>query len=906
MLLSALKLLKLVLPLLLATGLAAADTRQIGLAGTWAFALDSANKGHTEQWYLRTLTPDVMFLPGSTDQAGYGVKVVQPDTGWLTRPFKFEGPAWYQKEVVIPESWRGLHILLFLERPHWQTEVWVDGVAAGTRNSLSTPHEYDLSAALTPGRHRITLCVDNSYRIDVGRNAHSVTEHTQTNWNGIVGEIALRATDPVWIDSTNIVSDVEHKALRVTCVIRNATGAAVSGAITAEVAGASAHAVLEARATGESTVTLSVPAGGAKLWDEFEPSMYTLELSLAAGRYRDHREIPFGIRTISTRGTQFLLNGRPVFLRGTVECNIFPLTGYPPTNVEAWERIFRIARSYGLNAFRFHSYCPPEAAFLAADRAGFLLHVELPVWSHTVGKDPVLDDYMRAEGYQILKAYGNHPSFTMLCLGNELIGDDPFMDNLVAEFKKADPRRLYTFSADHRRRVPGPASDYYVTQQTSVGRLRINGTRFTKSEEGTDLDFADSVAAVRVPLVTHEMGQWAVFPDFNEIAKYTGVLKARNLEPFLHSLSDRGLIDQAHEFQIASGKFSWAVYKEDMEAALRTPDYGGFFLLQLEDFPGQGEALVGLLDSFWNSKGILAPEEFRRFSGPTVPLLRMKKFVWTAGEPFTAHAEVAHYGSAPLAAAASWRVTDDRGGTVAAGDFPRVNVPLGSVTALGDIHLPLADAAAAAHWRISIAIAGAEARNSWDVWIYPRPSTAPAAAGVLITSTFDAAARSALEQGRKVVLLAPPKQTGAALLPTRFLPVFWSNGFFNNQPGTMGVLCDPAHPALAEFPTASHADWQYWELLEGSHAFILDQTPLGFRPIVQVIDDFHRNHKLGAVVEAAAGKGSLLAVSFDLITDLDHRPVARQLLRSLLDYAAGDKFHPRQSLTVPEIESWAR
>ncbi len=897
--------LTLILALLLSAGPCAAQSRQIDLAGTWAFQLDSANKGHAGQWYLNTLTPGVMFLPGSTDQAGFGVKVLVPDTGWLTRPFKYEGPAWYQKEVVIPETWRGLHIVLFLERPHWQTEVWVDGKPAGARNSLSTPHEYDLSASLAPGRRRITICVDNSYKIDVGRNAHSVTEHTQTNWNGIAGEIGLRATDPVWIDSASITGDPAGHTLRVRCVIRNSTGAPVSGVLTAQAGALEASATQRSQVNGETTIALTVPVPAAKLWDEFEPSLYTLDLSLAAGHYMDRREVSFGLRNISTRGTQFLLNGRPVFLRGTVECNIFPLTGYPPTSVDAWERIFRIARSYGLNAFRFHSHCPPEAAFQAADSAGFLLHVELPVWNTTVGKDPVLSDYMRAEGYRILKAYGNHPSFTMLCLGNELVGDDNFMDDLVAEFKKADPRRLYTFSADHRRRVPGPTSDYYVTQQTSVGRVRVNGTRFTKTEEGTDHDFADSVSAVHVPLVTHEMGQWAVFPDFGEIGKYTGVLKARNLEPFRDSLAALGMIDQAHDFQIASGKFSWAVYKEDMEAALRTPNYGGFFLLQLEDFPGQGEALVGLLDSFWDSKGILTPDEFRQFSSPTVPLLRMKKFVWTAGEPFTAHAEAAHYGHAPLAgAAASWRVTDDAGRAVASGDFPRVTLPLGSVTALGDINLPL-NIAAAAHWKISIVIAGTEARNSWDMWVYPQPSAAPAPAGVLVTGAFDAA-RAALDQGRKAVLLAPPQKTGPSLLPMRFLPVFWSDGYFNNQPGTMGILCDPADPALAEFPTASHADWQYWQLTEGSHAFILDQTPAAFRPILQVIDDFHRNHKLGAVVEAAVGKGKLLAVSFDLTTDLEHRPVARQLLRSLLDYAAGDKFHPSQSLTMAEIESWVK
>ncbi|MGO9260924.1 MAG: sugar-binding domain-containing protein [Bryobacteraceae bacterium] len=880
--------------------LRAADSNRIELAGSWAFQLDAAGEGHTERWQERKLEPGIVFLPGSTDQAGYGTKIVEPEKGWLTRPYKYEGAAWYQKDVTIPADWQAKHITLFLERPHWQTEVWVDARPFGIENSLATPHEYDLSEALTPGRHRITICVDNSYRIDVGRDAHSMTDHTQTNWNGIVGEIELRATDPVWIESAAVYPDAPRHA-RIVCVVRNRTGTPVDGEIAALAGGASTVARFT-RAAAEATVEISFAIPNARPWDEYEPSLYDLSLALAAGRYHDRREIAIGLRQISTRGTQFTLNDRPVFLRGTLECNIFPLTGYPSTKVEDWQRIFRIARSYGLNAIRFHSNCPPEAAFVAADREGFLLHVELPVWSRTVGRNAALDDFMRAEGLRILKTYGNHPSFTMLCLGNELQGDFQFMDTLVDEFKKADPRRLYTFSSDHVRRMPGATSDYYVTQQTSVGRLRVNGTRFTKTEDGTDVDFSPSVAAVHVPLVSHELGQWAVYPSFDEIAKYTGVLKARNLEPFRESLAAAGMIDRAHDFQLASGRFSWAVYKEDMEAALRTPGYGGFFLLQLEDFPGQGEALVGLLDSFWDSKGILTPEEFRRFCGPTVPLLRMKKFVWTAGEAFTARAEVAHYGHQPLPnAAAQWSVSDDAGRVWHSGKFPPITLPVGSVTALGDIHVPLDSVTQAAHWRISVQIAGTEFRNDWDAWVYPKPSAAPPPAGVLVKTALDAEARAALGEGRKVVLLVPPQQKGETLLPMRFLPVFWSNGYFSNQPGTMGILCDPQHPALAEFPTFAHQSWQYWELTEGSHAFILDKAPLGFRPIVQVIDDFHRNHRLGAVIEAAVGKGKLLAVSFDLSTALDQRPVARQLLRSLLDYAASDRFVPRQTLSLSDI-----
>jgi len=863
------------------------------LAGVWGFRLDPANAGHAGRWFEQTLGPDTIALPGSTDQAGYGTKVITPDKGFLTRPYRYEGPAWYQREVSIPSSWRGRRITLLLERVHYQTEVWVDGRPFGRQNSLSAPHQYDLTAALTPGRHRLTICVDNTYRIEVGRDASSMTDHTQTNWNGIVGAIELDASPPVWIDGVRTYPDIRALRLRVTGEIHSIGGRPPAGVLRAGVEGFP-NGQVSARVAG--SFDIAVPLAGAKLWDDHDPTIYQLTLRLG----EDTVQVPFGLRQISTRGTQFLLNGRPIFLRGTLECNIFPLTGYPSTKEQDWERIFRIARSYGLNAFRFHSNCPPEAAFAAADRVGFLLHVELPVWSHVAGKDPVLDDYMRAEGFRILKAYGNHPSFTMLCLGNELVGDDGFLDGLVAEFKAADPRRLYTFSADHRRRAPGATSDYYVTQQTSAGRLRISGTRFGRAEDGTDHDFSASVKAVPVPLVAHELGQWAVYPSFDEIAKYTGVLKARNLEVFRDRLAARGMLGEARDFQYASGRFAWSIYKEDIEAALRTPGLGGYFLLQLEDFPGQGEALVGLLDSFWDSKGILTPEEFRRFSSDTVPLARMQKFVWREGETFEAAAEVAHYGSRPIdGAAARWRMTDDAGRLLRSGEFPPSDIPMGSLTALGAIRAPLAGIAG--HLTLTIELPGTPARNDWSLWVYADAVDTEAPAGVTVATTWDAA-RTALAEGRRVLLHSV---AGPALEANRFLPIFWSKAWggpsFTGQPSHLGILCDPRHPALAQFPTARYEDFQWWELTENSRIFVLNDTPADFRPIVQVIDDFHRNYKLGAVFEAAVGPGKLLATCFDLSNHLDQRPVARQMLHSLLAYSA--HFTPTAQLSPGQVET---
>lgn len=879
------------LPILLfAAALPLAAAQTLSLAGDWTFRLGTRNPADP------LTTGDTMFLPGSTDQAGFGTRTFGPEKGWLSRPYTYEGPAFYEREVVIPAAWRGKRITLFLERAHWQTHVWVDGKNFGSQDSLSTPHVYDLSRALAPGAHRLTLCVDNTYRIDVGRNAHSVTEHTQTNWNGVVGRIELRVTDPVWIDSVALYPDIRTHMVRVQASLGNATGAPVTGELRAN--GISAPFTMQG---SEAKLELNVPAG-ARLWDEFAPELQTLAIALTAGSFHDSWQAQFGLREIGTRDRQFTLNGRPTFLRGTVECNIFPLTGYPPTDVASWERLFRIARSYGLNHIRFHSNCPPEAAFIAADRAGMMLHVELPVWTR-IKNDPKIMDFMRAEGLRILKTYGNHPSFTMLGLGNEFSDNFDFLDQLVAQFKAADPRRLYTFSADHVHRLPTPSSDYYITQQTKTGRMRIHGSRMADAAPSTDYDFTQAISSVGVPVVAHELGQWVTYPDFSEIARYTGVLKPRNLEAFRQVLANRGMADQARPFHQASGAFAWLLYKEEIETALRTPHYGGVQLLQLEDFPGQGEALVGLLDSFWDSKGILTPEEFRRFFSPTVPLARFAKYTWKSSETFTAKAEVAHYGERDIAAAgAAWTLRDDSGRDIATGRFPAATLQEGEVTPLGEIRVPLTSVKAPARLRLSLTVDGTPARNQWDLWVYPDVVPAPSPADPVIVHSYDAAARQALAAGKSVLLLWPVDRPAASTLPNTFLPVFWSLSWFQQQPGTLGILCDPRHSAFASFPTDSHSNYQWWDVMQPSRAFILDDTPPGYRPLVQVIDDYHRNHKLGAVFETRVGQGKLLVSGFDLESRLDQRLAARQLRSSLLAYMRSAAFQPVAAIDPAILE----
>lgn len=859
----------------------------IPLEGTWRFRLDSEKAGTELRWQEQRFEGDTIFLPGSTDQAGYGLKTAGASKGWLSRPYVYEGVAWYQREVAVPEAWRGKRLELFLERPHWETRVWVDGRAFGMRNSLATAHIYDLGTNWAPGRHTITIAVDNTYKIDVGRNAHSVTDHTQTNWNGVVGRIELRVTDPVWIERVRIA------APRATVYLKNASGRTVRARV--EAAGIAKDVEM---AGAEAEVDLTIPAGGAK-WDEYEGNLQDLAVTLTAGPYRDEWRGRYGVREIATRGRQFTLNGRPVFLRGTLECNIFPLTGYPPMDVESWARLFRIARSYGLNHFRFHSWTPPEAAFTAADEAGFLLQVELPVWSGAVGKDPVLTEFMREEGRRVQDAYGNHPSFSMLCLGNELRGDFAVMDQMVGELKQRDPRRLYTFSSDHVRRRPGPTSDYYVAHNTEAGRVRIHGARFEKENDGTLRDHSAHANLFDVPMVAHELGQWVTLPDYSEIGKYQGVLKPRNLEAFRAQMEARGLLDLNREFQQASGRFAWRLYKEDIEASLRTPHWGGVQLLQLQDFPGQGEALIGLLDSFWGSKGILSPEEMRGFYGQTTVLAKFPKFVWTNTETFTAKLMVAHYGKAALRGPVSWRLTNATR-VVAEGETRASEIAVGQVAELGAVEVPLSQVAQAARLRLEARFSGSA--NSWDVWVYPA-NAAAAPGDVLVTREINDAARQRLAAGGKVLLTLASGTATQGTMPMRFLPVFWSLTWFPKQPGHLGIYCDPKHAALASFPTSSGSDFQWWDVTENSAAFLLNETPQQFRPIVHVIDDYHRNHKLGAMFETRVGRGKLLVTSFDLDANLDQRPAARQLRRSVLDYMASPAFNPKDELPAQTLEA---
>jgi GH18 family chitinase len=914
------------------------------LSGVWRFELDPADEGLLSFREGRTLA-DRIRLPGVLQGQGYGEDVTV-DTEWTGQivdrsfftspryaPYRrlgnvkvpfwlqpdkhYVGPAWYERDVVIPPEWKGRRLVLHLERPHWQTIAWLDGRIVGSNDSLSTPHEHDLGA-VEPGKHRLTIRVDNRLVVDVGTNSHSVTDHTQSNWNGIVGRMELRPTAPVWIEDLQVFPHVEARTATVRGTIGCATGQGGRGALRLEVQLSQGPAPELRRAEvawdgSGGAFEVEVPLGvSAALWDEFSPVLQVLRADLQTPHGRDKRTVQFGIREIGTQGTQFVLNGRKVFFRGTLECAIFPKTGHPPTDVDSWRRIVRIAKAHGLNAIRFHSWCPPEAAFAAADEEGFYYQVEVASWANgstRLGAGLPIDDWLYRETGRILKAYGNHPSFVLLPYGNEPAGRDAeFLGRWVEHWKARDPRRLYTsasgwpqISENQFHVAPDPRIQAWGAGLTS----RVNA----KPPE-TRTDYRDYVSARKVPVISHEIGQWCVYPNLGERAKYTGHLKAKNFDIFADTLAASGMADQAEAFLHASGKLQALLYKEDVESALRTPGMGGFELLDLHDFPGQGTALVGVLDPFWDSKGYVTSDEFRRFAGETVPLARLDRRVFTTAEALEADVEVAHFGPRPLTGARPvWRLVDESGKAVAHGVLPGRDVPVDNGVALGRVSLRLSKLKAPRRYRLVVGLDGTPFENDWDLWVYPPRMDTAVPAGVTVVRALDGAAEARLHEGGRVVLLVPPERVrGDALgkVELGFSSIFWNTAWTSRQaPHTLGVLVDPKHPALAAFPTEDHSNWQWWYLVSRARAMILDGLPKELRPTVQVIDDWFTSRRLGLVFEGRVGRGRLLVTSIDLERDLETNPVARQMRHSLLRYAASDRFAPPVELSAEAVRALA-
>jgi len=935
----------------------------LDLSGKWSCTLDKDSNGISEEWFLKDLDGLDVNLPGALNENKIGTRAgldtpnissgkFAPEElskdgeskimAGLKRTYTYIGKAWYQKEIEIGEEWEGKHLTLFLERCGWETSLWIDGKKAGSETSLVTPHIYDISHLLKPGKHRITILCDNQPKINYG--GMMIAEDGYTNWNGIIGKMEITAKERIHINSVKIFPTVaysqadsgDQRGNSIICRIKlgNKTGKAFSGRIslstfrigskeTTEV-----HHEVNGSADPSTDLELKVDAVGANaLWNEFNPILYHLDAKLSVktenADYNDQRTEVFGMRDLFRDGTQFTINHKPIFLRGILDNGISPLLGRPDTDVETWEKRFKILKSYGFNYFRCHSSVPPKAAFEAADRMGVYLQIELSRWSCPIVDEPEnVSQFAQRELERILDTYGNHPSFCFLSMGNELLiyRDEIFLEKQQAMLmrsvnfaQRTDKRHQYTCTTHPI--TPNRNDDFYVTASYAGinplgirwgGHNPIDKSRFCLEPPSTDVDHRDIVHQVNRPVITHEVGQWQVFPNLAEIPKYTGVLAPDNFRLIEKKLQQRNMLDQAAYFTKASGRLAFMLYKEEIESAMRTPGLAGFQLLNLYDYPGQGTSTVGMLDAFWDSKGITSPQEYSRFNGPVVPLLRMPKRVWTNDEIFEADAELAFFADKPMHSVVPiYRVVDEQGHVISEREMPFIGyIPVGEKVkypvALGNIRFRLKDVVRAAKYTIEVSLKGTSIANKWEFWVYPSELNVAPPDDILISKVCDNKVVAALKEGKTVLLLSGERRY-KNVIPGVFTTVFWNTQMKNQQVGTMGLLMNPKHPVFDDFPTDEHTNWQWWDLLMHSQSVEINDTKADFRPIVQVIDNPYRNNKLGAIFEARVGKGKLFFCGFDIDATLESRPVARQLRHSIFNYLISPDFDPADELTVSQM-----
>lgn len=841
------------------------QAQSISLAGEWQVELGESKSAFAKGKRVVTDAAKRAILPGTidTNHLGFAPKDTM-ETTHLTRLYAYKGAARYSRTINIPKDWKKKLVELFLERtrPTW---VYVDGELVDSCNFISTPQRYLLPKKVKPGKHLLEIVVDNGRGVpnQVYGSSHAYTEDTQTNWNGIIGRIELQ-----------LVGSADGKSAEVP-----------AGAIPSR----------------------SVASSAALQMPDFANDFHI-------------------------EGAHFYANGHRIFLRGKHDAAVWPLTGHVEMSVEGWMKYLGTCKEYGINHVRFHSWCPPEAAFVAADSLGIYLQPELPFWGSFDKKDERLMAFLHQEGENILREYGHHPSFRMMALGNELWGDIDKMKEFVDDFRKIAPDKYYTFGSNYYLGYQGikEGMDYFTTCRIGGegwGKYNTHtrgsfsfadaydGGMINHFHPNSTMNFDEACDKAGIPIISHETGQFQTYPDYREMKKYTGVLHPYNFEVFRRRLAAAGMLSQADDFHKASGLWSVKLYKADIEMDLRTRNMAGFQLLDIQDYPGQGSAFVGILDAFMESKGITTPEEWRQWCSPVVPLLEVEKFCFEDGEKIQAKVKVANYGGSSLyGKKLKWKIGDAEG-VMNIFTYDEGLLDVGVLDEEISVDKPT-------KLLLTLNIEGTGARNSYELWAYPKKALEKK--GVIIAKDLNQEVVKVLEKGGKVLWMPTASSHFVAADDTLsqadnatpytvgglFQTDYWNYRMFkticeNNKkkvsPGTLGILTNPEHPIFKGFPTEMHTNWQWFPVIKESHPLVLDNFAKDYRPIVQVIDNIERNHKLGLVMEWKVGAGKLLVCMSDLEKAAQY-PEGKAFYQSVIDYMRSASFNPSSEISVDELK----
>lgn len=896
------------------------NQKTINLQGEWRVAIDPQDSGTTEKWFNRRLAASGFHLPGTCAEHRLGERcILQPGltkeaVQRLRTEYTWLGVAWYQTDIQLPID--DQQTLLFLERVMGETQLWVDDICIGHQDSLSTPHQFDITRHVSDGlRHQITLRIDNRDSNNIGDWSSARTEQTQTIWNGIVGRIELQRVDRYALNDLLISMDRQHR-LATLNVMKTP---AIAGWQDLEIALTLCE--LDGRCVQREAQSLFTPPDSPAitveftlsdkivLWDEFTPQCYQLTLEI---RNREDISAPCaiskkttGFRQLDVSDGRLKINGVQRFLRGNIDCCVYPLTGYPPTTEAEWSPIFQQLKLHGINHIRFHSWCPPKAAFICADREGLYLQVEGPVWMDTwmdfpVGKYPDHYRWLPQEAERIIRTWSIHPSFCFFSNGNELNGDFQLLRGIVQRLKALQPQILYTLTSNWDRPV-ADEDDLFIAQ-SSAG-IGVRGQYFLDAlVETTTLNFTAGIQAQSVPVISHEVGQYVVYPNVAEIPRYTGSLVPVNLQRIRDDLAQKHLLPYLNDFIHSSGKLALLLYKMEIEAALRTPGMGGIQLLSLHDFPGQSTATVGILDAFYASKNIIDPADFRHFCCPTVPLVMMPTRFYAREDEFIAEVQIAHYGAAPLRRVTlQIQIIDEHKQPLLTQEYELAEVPIGLLAQPITIHAtPFLTLNGRKKLQVTAELLHTPYRNQWDIWVYAKTKVTSLPTDITLCREWSPDLEERLHHGEDILLLPSPGQL-KRLAASSWFPVFWSPVHFASK-DPCGMVINNQHPLFSHyFPCENYASLEWKALLENSFAMNIDALA-DCSPLTLLTPNFFHNQKSTNLFECRAGKGRIMVCTLNIDADLPCDS-GKQLKNALYRYLASADFMPEDSLQIDELRA---
>jgi len=898
------------------------------LSGTW-------------QVQLNNETNYRMMLPGTLDEnhIGYedkGSKSWHPDevlgnadnsfdsqtniSSRFTRKYTYEGEAqitrWIsynppiEKRIFI-EVERARCLMLFINDKK---------VPYFTEQTISTPHIFEVTKLLN-GNNKITFISDNSYPQlphDEIVYSSAATDETQTNWNGILGYIRLREESSVFISAIRVYPI--HGTLKVE--IEVSAEVPYIGEITIESDG-----LLKSK-----TKKVSLLAGLSRVvfenvsladdvlyWDEYEGKLYELTAIMTEG---EKKKVTFGVRDFGDNGKgKLAINNRTIFLRSETNCAEFPETGYSPMEVEDWITILNVYKSYGVNCVRFHSHCPPDAAFTAADQIGMLMQPELSHWNpKTAFVSDESFEYYKAELKEVILMLANHPSFVMLTLGNELATNDlghERMKELLRLAHLLDSTRMYANGSNVHYGEIGcdKESDFYTSVTYFKDDLR--GTSAAMDKENPVIEgfinnqypngktnYDNSMKNLRKeyekPVFSFEVGQFEILPDFGELEKFKGISDPANIRLIEDKVKSLGVpFDIWKQYVEATGELACIAYREEIEAVMRTKDMSGISLLGLQDFPGQGTALVGMLNSHLQQKPypFAKPERFHKFYSDQHIMVLLPKYTFENGELFVADVVVANYGKNDLHGPTEYELRGNNYNMT--GSLNEKHCPMGELTTVGKIEIVIDTLEKSSRLDLILSLDGVS--NIYPIWVYPKiipycPTS------VYETQLFDEKTKCVLEMGG-IVYLSPAstKENLPKSIQAQFTTDFWSVGTFTAQEGGMGQFINASHPIFLDFPTETHSNWQWWPM-SVQRAIILPQR---FESIITEMDSYAYMRPMTKLLECCCGNGKLVLSSMGL-QELQNYPEARALLSSIYSYMDSKKFNPKQHIACEVIESLVR